>query len=244
MSLALVAGLYFLAPQQQVCDVGPNAAQKHCATHHMPYFVLWYVGTFVDLHNGAIIAIATIALFIATYRLWKATGEMVAKADTASANTIRQMKETAERELRAYVGLRRGKFSDQIAADEVSVEYKFRPVIKNSGRTPAYDVSYVVRAFINDFLSPTFDYGLEGATVKRIGVLGPGEKRTVNIWAEKFYSPEEVAALGPDKPGYLWLYGDVRYRDAFGVNRHTQFAFWINPPTKNWTIHQYHNDAD
>jgi len=91
LSLLVVAGLYFFAPEQLICDPCPDAAQKHYAAHHMPYFVVWYVGKFLDAHSGAIIGIATIALFIATYRLWKTTSEMVKRTDTAAANQLTAM---------------------------------------------------------------------------------------------------------------------------------------------------------
>src|SRR5258706_12925802 len=88
----------------------------------------------MHMPSEEIIAIGTIGLFLVTAalalytaRLWKATGQLVRGAE-----------DTAERELRAYVCVEK---SSGAEAREDPSWPSFKLVLKNCGKTPAYDVA-------------------------------------------------------------------------------------------------------
>lgn len=71
------------------------------------YVCVW---DFTDKNNGAIIALATMALSAFTYTLWRATDRLWENSRVQSGHmerTIETMERTERRQLRAYVGVAR-----------------------------------------------------------------------------------------------------------------------------------------
>lgn len=172
-----------------------------------------------------------------TYHLWKATGALV--ADTA---------ENAQRQLRAYLSIHGGEIVDQA---EHTV-YELKPVVRNAGQTPAYDVYYFARArALRRTFPPDFDFRIDDSHHKgTIGALASQDERIIHVLADDALPPFEWDgdAPGLGKTLYLCVYGTVFYRDAFGVDRTTEFSYWIDRDADSrrriWTHDPAHSKAD
>jgi hypothetical protein len=126
------------------------------------------------------------------------------------------MKETAERQLRAYL------FPELAASRRVTPAAHFIKIdIKNSGQTPAYEYQGYIAVGV-------FTPGQEPATLDlppeedfSRGSLGPGCK--FELGGREYYMTPEQAADVARGAQSVYIYGNVDYRDAFGQLRFTSF---------------------
>jgi hypothetical protein len=149
-------------------------------------------------------------LAVATAGLWKATRDLV-----------RGSEKTAERQLRAYVTAEACNIRDAYSNTAVGVSV----VIHNFGQTPAYRIA---RSFDTKIVNatesspphlpmrPERDQQTEGS-------IGPGAIVLANAGLEPF-TPEQRAGLGAGSM-FLFVYGEIRYTDAFGKPRWTRFRY-------------------
>jgi hypothetical protein len=128
------------------------------------------------------------------------------------------MRETAVRQLRAYVGISKA-FITFLKEKEPEIQVH----IRNSGQTPAYDVRMWIGAGLGSFpvdgksLKPP-PTGAEPSS----SVLGPGEEPSAMVFQHPIISEGYMPILGtPDLT--LYAYGEVHYRDAFGNQRFTKY---------------------
>jgi hypothetical protein len=160
---------------------------------------------------------------------------------------IGDIEKNSKRQMRAYLSVLPpvlGK--DSILAPRLIAAAR----IKNSGQTPAYDVVEAgdLRIVPNAEMSSLPDprslanpYGVAPNLVKQ--VIGPGVE--FDSWREatgKYQSHQ-----GLDTREYrVVFYGKVFYRDAFGANHWTSYAYvyhwWINGG--EFYTHEHFNDAD
>jgi len=68
--------LVFIAPNhsiyQQICNQAKDAANENCAAYDVFLVIFRIIGKFLDDHDGAFTAIATVAVAIFTFTLWRA----------------------------------------------------------------------------------------------------------------------------------------------------------------------------
>jgi hypothetical protein len=136
-------------------------------------------------------------------------------------NLAATARDTAERQLRAYL-----QFSPYV---NNSVWFNTvhlaegRIYIKNSGQTPAYevktDVAMLPAAFPPPKTLPDFIPQVE----PYLFVIHPGEGYNIKMATNRHLTQDEVDQLIPGTNLRLYLYGEVRYRDAFGKDRYTRF---------------------
>lgn len=156
---------------------------------------------------GAIAAFATAYAAIEAGRAAKAA---------AASNTI--ARETAKRELRAYINVA------QVRVDGLEGNARFCLEYKNCGQTPAYDIRGWNGLELRDaeriktFESTGNDAGL--------GVLGPGNSAYFIKPAPRRLVMKEFDMLrAGDAAIYLW--GEISYRDIFGERHTTRFRYFI-----------------
>ncbi len=155
-----------------------------------------------------VLAVSTSLLSLFTYRLWSATRDVVLDG-----------RDTAERQLRAYV------FVSDTNYDSTGVTFPnvvaYMPTMKNSGQTPAYDVVFRTQiAFCpKDKLPPLEPLGDNVSYAP----LAPGAV---------LKSPQppmqiDLGRLALIQAGThaVYLYGRIEYRDIFGTLRHTTFRY-------------------
>ncbi|MEA3179418.1 MAG: hypothetical protein QOI59_2941 [Gammaproteobacteria bacterium] len=171
----------------------------------------------VDLHelppdrSNAVFAAATIALALITgtlafytAKLWRATRRLVESGEG-----------TAQRQLRAYVGVSEVAYEEQIdgRAPRVSI------TIRNFGATPAYKLAVAADAQIAFSVDQV---PVATSTSKTLGHLPPGVELRIPRSA--------VMSIGA-APGYevgtahsrVFVYGCIEYVDTFGEPHFTRF---------------------
>jgi hypothetical protein len=184
------------------------------------------------------LAFLTFVLAIGTFFLWLATKRLVNGAEA-----------TAVRQLRAYVVVT-GIGLDEQPEHERFI-HKFR--IQNTGVTPAYKlrVESLTRPHSHP-LSADFEF-----TITPVGrnpsvmMLGPGQRVEHHSLADKPLTKAEMIEIkGADSTKRLYTIGTVKYEDAFGRERFTNFCYFLEweprPHGYAFNVHpsEPHNDAD
>lgn len=139
--------------------------------------------------------------------------------------TVGRMDATAEQQLRAYISVT----PDNVAAwnqpGNISVSFN----IENHGQTVGSDLRYdygldiIGRLPSDAVMPPTTD------RITANNSLFPKDKRSVKLEFKRTVTATEVADVESDvKRLYVW--GTLLYRDAFGKQRTTGFAFSAGGP--------------
>jgi len=154
-----------------------------------------------------------VTTFLAAYtaKLWTATSRLVEGADA-----------TARRQLRAYVFVA-----------EVKIEAPDGPepradiTIRNTGGTPAYKVTVSAAASAANFPpgKTIFEETPTGPESSRF-VFGPDGMGRRSIPLKTLLGPGAMASLRGET-GALYVYGQIRYVDAFDEPQTTDFRFMI-----------------
>lgn len=170
---------------------------------------------------------------------------MSAKAAQDSVATLRSR--TAV-QMRAYltVLIARGIYQER----ERGLRFEARPILINSGHTPAHKVTYRAKAAVYPFPLPD-SVTLEPPedTFRAMLVLGPQQNIALNAMVETMFDDAiaEEIKRGRDKRLYIW--GTVTYADAFGEAHETNLChslFWLRLENKELVSGNYtnrHNDA-
>jgi hypothetical protein len=127
--------------------------------------------------------------------------------------------DTAQRHLRAYVCVATGgvRFkAPNLPEAEIQV--------KNYGLTPAYDVKMWLHTWIEEFPLKVALPTPAGGFNMSAAILAPNEKPHVLISGDAPVPAENVHLIGTPK-GTIYIYGEIRYKDVFGVERHTKYRF-------------------
>jgi hypothetical protein len=146
--------------------------------------------------------------------------EAASRAAGAAETSNNQGREMAEKELRAYVSVDKA----EIAGIESGGPPVATLTFKNSGQTPAYDLT----GMGGIAMGTTFD-SLPvpvGSPRQSRSSLPPGTSTQWFHAAPRPLIPEQIAALR-DGTMTLWVYGELHYRDAFGIDRFTRYRFQI-----------------
>ena len=183
----------------------------------------WTDFTLTDALIALFTAVLTVVAGLQAYYTW---GTMVAtklaaraafRGAVAGKRTVDQMKETAERELRAYVNYGVGNVINFDGPHPL-----VQVVFKNFGQTPAYKlrrrVNFLVTAVPRSAPFPEID-----ADTQFGGALGPGSHTVLGRALDDLQLPQTVKdEIKTGKRG-LYVFGDVTYEDAFGKERLTTF---------------------
>jgi len=161
--------------------------------------------------------------------------------------TICVMHKTAERQLRAYLGVSLG----GIVPQDRNQGFRFEPkmILRNAGQTPAYKVSYQAAAAVLPYPAPDdhSHFAFPNTPVPSSGMLIPNEQFVLSAVVPDWYSDEDVRDIrfGTTRRVYMW--GRVTYVDAFGRKRQVEFSRnfeWL----RNGNVMSYntrlHNEAD
>lgn len=157
------------------------------------------------------LAIFTLGLMIYTWRLWRITCQLVDGA-----------KKTAERQLRAYISV-----SAEIRNIDNGEAPSANLTIANYGQTPAYGLTQTSGiAWGESFDTLPIPTGPKGMTNAS---LLPKEHNDARVVAPR---PLDIAEIAAFRTGTLtlWVYGDLRYRDAFDIDRFKKFRYMVGGP--------------
>jgi hypothetical protein len=154
-------------------------------------------------------------LFAATMGLWWATWQLV-----------RGAKDTAERQLRAYISCKSVSASNL----EVGRNGVFLVKFRNGGQTPAYAVNAHVRLMSRaiPILSTMFALDPTTGDQKSMAILGPGDESTVETIVEIPILPSHLDSLVKGQVQFF-VFGRLDYCDAYGRQRTTRFRLQLVP---------------
>jgi hypothetical protein len=140
--------------------------------------------------------------------------------------TIRKMRDTEERQLRAYVFASPGNLTRPIMRNlpglPAASKWSYVVTFKNSGQTPAYDFHHFTISDVFDLPTPeeNFTVVTEGHISK--AALPAGE--TVSTINSHQVTVEEWDAIRAGRKMF-YVFGEIHYVDAFKVQRTVRYRF-------------------
>jgi hypothetical protein len=158
--------------------------------------------------TDTLVAAFTALLFFATVALWVSTR-----------NLVRGAEKTAERQLRAYVFATAARVRHFAINEPVEIEV----LIRNTGQTPAYGVYHCMSIAMSN--PPLRLDELDFSDAPK-GAMGPAEvSSSFAHFGPDYKLPEGSFRAVRSEKAALWVYGEIRYEDAFGKPRWTKFRF-------------------
>jgi hypothetical protein len=149
--------------------------------------------------------------------------------------------------MRAYISVDIGGYRRQ----NKNIRFEFRPVINNTGNTPANNVRVLSKSdIIYDTISDIFDYRIafEGTGRGSSTTLSPRQNKFhAHVFNRKCSMNEIRDLLKARNAFHLW--GQVTYEDIFGIERYTRFSYMIYIPTNKrgtpvWHTTDKNNEAN
>lgn len=171
-------------------------------------------GHFLEMNGEGVIAAFTVILAISTILLWWSTRKLW----DAGERQLELATKTAERELRAYIYVE----GVEITPPDLAGPTEVRLTIKNNGQTPGYGVVHLGRMLVQDFPSLVPLPEVEETSPLSRNDLPPSGILTKTLKGGRALTPDERARIGNGTLA-LYVYGEIRYRDAFGRNRSTKY---------------------
>jgi hypothetical protein len=181
-----------------------------------------------DAHEHADVCAQNVMAKAAAKGLWALgfTLFFTGSAAVFAGLTWRTMRQTAERELRAYVSIFPRTLYN-FAAGTIRIDCE----ATNHGATPAFQANHVfcIAVFENP-LPATFIFPPADRPVTNNAAVFP--RNSIKVWFNhtRALTPAEVAAIEAGTHN-LYLWGSTTYRDAFGVARTTNFNVSLDLPT-------------
>ncbi len=167
-------------------------------------------------------------------------------ATIASENVVVVTQRTAQ-QMRAYLCVNIG----SAAYQDANLVFEGKPILLNTGQTPAHQVGYVAKADVLPFpLPPNFTFPSIEHEQQGFGVLGPHQNFILSAIVSVRYPDAEVNLIKYGQGRSLYMWGTVTYKDVFGEARFTNFChrlIWIPGPSGETVFGVYlpqHNDAN
>lgn len=196
---------------------------EHFQYHEKPLLDRWLT------YSTIFLSAVTFFLALFTAFLWSSTSKLVKGA-----------KDTAERELRAYVCV---ESSSGTEAAEDRRWPTFKVEVKNFGKTPAFDVITWIGVGIQEYpltseLPKPPDEEPQSKTI-----LGPECKTTLIGIFRRTPNAFEVEAINSGT-GAIYVQGRIEYKDAFGKSRFTTFCLVWRGAIKGLQQYKSGNNAN
>src|SRR5262245_6691709 len=166
------------------------------------------------------VALFTLLLVIATIFLW-----------IAALRTLKHSRESAERQLRAYICLYGGSIRLLQVGQQVFLEGYV--TLKNFRQTPAYDHSCWIRMDVGDASQPPF--GIVGQGLTKAIIAPDGEANLPVHWGP--VSAQDLTDIRIEAKR-IFVWGESNYVDAFRKSRYFKFYYWNakETPGKGWAL--------
>lgn len=184
-----------------------NAGGNECPTLHIFLIELAAVvfEKLGDPHTAT--AVFTALLFAATFFLWLATRSLVNDG-----------KQNAERQLRAYLLVTKGEIGVPEAIPDNTI---INLTVRNFGNTPAYSTTiWADMVYDRDPLVGTL-VGTRNPKVSTT-IFGPGGRQTTSFYKTSL-NESQKHAMAHHHGAAIYVFGEIRYTDAFGKKRCTKF---------------------
>jgi hypothetical protein len=140
--------------------------------------------------------------------------------------TIDVMRDTAISQLRAYVSAPKASIVN-LTGKGLSEGHV---TLKNSGQTPAYNLMHVGGVVLGTIQEDVDASRFRGN--KTVAVLGPGDEYHTTTPAGRELTDADRSALR-NGAKRIYVYGDIRYTDAFGCERFTKIQIYEHSFERN-----------
>jgi hypothetical protein len=159
---------------------------------------------------------------------------------------VNESRKSSEAQLRAYIINATGQQFRQ--GKERGFKFEFRPIILNTGQTPAYGVRSLSRArFMSVPEAMNFDFRVPDLGEASEITLGPRQERLVHTIYERRLSKAELREYKRGEK-LFFVYGTTWYRDAFNEPRYTNHCYaiaWFGKiGTPLWQTVARHSDSN
>jgi hypothetical protein len=168
--------------------------------------------------------------------------KQIVKSVSISNDIAKTQRTVSEMQLRAYLSV---VISGATFQERPRLKFEGRPLLVNSGQTPAHKVKFVSKAAILPVpLPPEAVLSLPANDDVLEGMIPPNQNRTMSAVVDDFIPDEQVLStmLGDNQALYMW--GVVTYEDAFEHQRRTEFChvvmFSQSAAEDPWKVHGYY----
>jgi hypothetical protein len=174
----------------------------------------------------------------------KIAADAAKRAAKATEDAVELSRDTAQRQLRAYViaGPSGVRYED-LLKDRIVVEV----TIRNTGQTPAREMTVVSRTCVLAYpLEMPFDFTLVSGPDPSHSTLGKDQTLLHESDADAILTGDEMLRVTNPEGGFrVYTYGTIDYRDVFDVPQHTNFCCTHLFREDEALGHngEYHNDA-
>lgn len=151
--------------------------------------------------------------------------EHIAISAKAATESVAAVKDRTAQQMRAYLTVLIGTAVCQDIGNTLRFEAK--PLLLNTGHTPARKVGYRAKAAIlpiplpDDFAFPLPEVVIGAA------LLGPQQNFILSAMVDGFCDSSEVEDIKFNKGKALYMWGSVTYEDVFGESRQTKFCYRV-----------------
>jgi hypothetical protein len=163
----------------------------------------------------------------------------------AANNSLALFKDQNVRQTRAYLTVNLGGVVQQ---DNTSnYRFEIRMLVQNVGNTPAYRVASNTHVGILPFPLPVDFEFPQYVDTGASGIIGPHLNAVITGIADRMFSDDELHELEFGDSKQLYIYGIVKYQDAFDAPRQTEFCDairWMKNGTFMTLNAPRFNDAD
>jgi hypothetical protein len=158
-----------------------------------------------------------------TARAMENVAEQIAVSARAAVDSVDALRERTAQQMRAYVTVNIGSATYQERAKGFRFEGK--PLLINTGHTPARNVSFMANAAILEAPLPD-DFGFPITTeIRSTATVGAGQNAVLSAIVDGFVDDTEVEDIKVGKARrVLFVWGIVTYDDIFGENHYTKFC--------------------
>jgi hypothetical protein len=140
----------------------------------------------------------------------------------AATDSVAALKERTAQQMRAYLTVNIGGAIYQERPRNLKFEAK--PLLINTGHTPAHKVSYIAKAAILPVPLPEdFSFPLSEDFIGA-SVLGPQQSATLSGVVDELCDDSEVETIKSVTGKALYTWGVIRYEDIFKEHRLTKFC--------------------
>lgn len=149
------------------------------------------------------------------------------KAAEATKASVEAGKDTAKRQLRAYLAVVIGPavFQERREDPKPDLMFEASPLLVNTGQTPAHKISFVVKAAVLPVPLPK-EVGLSETGDSGVGetILGVQHSASMGAVVNGFCRDEDVEDVKASNGKALYVWGLVTYEDVFGEKHETRFC--------------------
>lgn len=187
------------------------------------------------------------ARFAAAMEVTAKSLEITADASKRAADASCQSVDSLRQQMRAWLTVIIGGGVPQ--QREKDLKFDARPLILNTGLTPARNVRYQIKAAILPVPLPDdFDFSLpEKGLADGGNIIGTHQNAQMMAVVDDYIPDEEVNDLKIGKGRSLYSWGTVTYDDVFGASHKTQFCqqfTWLPDGSVFCYYTPGHNDVD